>query len=104
MQFRVQGTLKPEARLKTLSILREGELEINTYVIPSLPCSPDRRWPSILDLSGFLINSPLISAFIICNDKCILSIPRQLLKSSVIRAIKTCNFLHSKQIERLLGI
>lgn len=34
----VLGALNAEARLKTLSILREGELEINTYVIPSLPC------------------------------------------------------------------
>lgn len=32
------GDLNAEARLKTLSILREGELEINTYVIPFLPC------------------------------------------------------------------
>lgn len=32
------GVLKAEVRLKTLSILREGELEINTYVIPFLPC------------------------------------------------------------------
>lgn len=36
----VLGALKTEARLKTLSILREGELEINTDVIPSLSC-PD---------------------------------------------------------------
>lgn len=34
----VLGALKAEARLKTLSILREGELEINTYVIPFCPC------------------------------------------------------------------
>lgn len=30
--------LKAEARLKTLSVLREGELQINTYIIPFLPC------------------------------------------------------------------
>ena len=30
--------LKAEVRQKTLSILREGELEINTYVISSLSC------------------------------------------------------------------
>lgn len=33
----VLGVLKAEVRLKTLSILREGELEINTYVIPPSP-------------------------------------------------------------------
>lgn len=32
------GVLKAEVRLKTLRILREAELEINTYVIPSLFC------------------------------------------------------------------
>lgn len=34
----VLGRLKAEVRLKTLRIFREAELEINTYVIPSLPC------------------------------------------------------------------
>lgn len=76
-ETRCVGSSKNRSQTENIQHSQRGRVRNKHLRHPFSPlhwCGPDRWWPSILNLSGFLINSPLVSAFIIYNDNCTLSL------------------------------